>query len=94
MNCPHLNCCENNGMKRREGIIYSVVLESGLKINEWMIYKAYTMLLHTPNHMGGMQVITCITDESKMNSKVTFCEFRQRGDHLYVLADNCVLFCA
>lgn len=52
------------------------------------------MLLHTPNHMGGMQLIACITDESKINSKVTFCEFRQRGDHLHVPADNCVLFCA
>lgn len=59
-----------------------------------MFYKAYTTLLHTPNYMGGMQLIICITDESKTNSKVTFCEFRQRGDHLYVPADNWVLFCA
>lgn len=63
-----------------------------LKINEWMFYKAYTTLLHTPNHVGGLQPITCITVECKINSKVTFCEFWQRGDHLCVPVDNCVLF--
>lgn len=62
-------------------------------MNGWMFYKAYTMLLHTPNYVRGMQLITCITDESKTNSKATFCEFRQQGDRLYVPADNCVLFC-
>lgn len=50
-----------------------------------MFYEAYTMLLHTPNYMGGMQLITCVTDESKTNSKVTSCEFGQRGTCTFLL---------
>lgn len=58
-----------------------------------MFYKAYTMLLHTPNYMGEMQLISCITDESKTNSAVAFCQFRQRGDHLDVPALNYFTLC-
>lgn len=51
------------------------------------------MLLHIPDYVGGMQLITCPTvesktDEHKTNSKVTFCDFRQRWDQLCISADN------